>query len=125
MDAINTPGAIPDEEQGWQAIIKWKLKEPSVEECRREMEECLGDNLPTGQTHVHVFYYRVDVIHINTYSYLSIHIELAWQQRRCMNIYIVWLETKRSPVGSTHSCDHNLMRWVMLSTTNIMELPCP
>ncbi len=49
VDAINTPGAIPDLEQGWQAIIKWKLKELSdklVEEYRREMEECLGDNLP-------------------------------------------------------------------------------
>ncbi len=49
VDAINTPGAIPDLEQGWQAVIKWKLKELShklVEEYRREMEECLGDNLP-------------------------------------------------------------------------------
>ena len=49
MDTINTPGAIPDLEQGWQAIIKWKLKELSdklVEEYKREMEECLGDNLP-------------------------------------------------------------------------------
>ena len=48
MDAINTPGAIPDLEQSWQAI-KWKLKELSdmlVEEYRREMEECLGDNIP-------------------------------------------------------------------------------
>ncbi len=49
VDAINTPGAIPDLEQGWQAVIKWKLKELSdklVEEYRREMEECLGGNLP-------------------------------------------------------------------------------
>ncbi len=49
VDAINTPGAIPDLEQGWQAVIKWKLKELSdklVEEYRREMEKCLGDNLP-------------------------------------------------------------------------------
>ena len=49
VDAINTPGAIPDLEQGWQAVIKWKLKELSdklVEEYRKEMEECLGDNLP-------------------------------------------------------------------------------
>ena len=53
-DAINTPGAIPDEEQGWQAIIKWKLKEPSVEECRREMEECLGDNLPMGKRYLRI-----------------------------------------------------------------------
>ena len=54
VDAINTPGAIPDEEQGWQAIIKWKLKEPSVEECRREMEECLGDNLPMGKRYLRI-----------------------------------------------------------------------
>ena len=49
VNTINTPGAIPDLEQGWQAIIKWKLKELSdklVEEYRREMEECLGGNLP-------------------------------------------------------------------------------
>ena len=49
VDAINIPGAIPDLAQGWQAVIKWKLKELSdklVEEYRREMEECLGDNLP-------------------------------------------------------------------------------
>ena len=49
VDAINTPGAIPDLEQGCQAVIKWKLKELSdklVEEYRQEMEESLGDNLP-------------------------------------------------------------------------------
>ena len=49
VDAINTPVAIPDLEQGWQAVIKWKLKELSdklVEEYRREMEECLVDNRP-------------------------------------------------------------------------------
>ena len=49
VDAINTPGTIPDLEQGWQAVIKWKLKELSdklVDEYRKEMEECLGDNLP-------------------------------------------------------------------------------
>ena len=47
--AINTPGALPDLEQGWQAVIKWKLKELSdklVEEYRREMEKCLAGNLP-------------------------------------------------------------------------------
>ena len=49
VDAINKPGAIPDLEQGWQAVIKWKLKELSdklVEEYRKEMEEYLGNNLP-------------------------------------------------------------------------------
>ena len=49
VDAINTPGALPDLEQGWQAIINWKLKQLSdklVEEYRKEMEKLLGDNLP-------------------------------------------------------------------------------
>ena len=49
VDAVNTPGAIPDLEQGWQAIIKWKLKELSdnlVEDYRREMEEYLRGNHP-------------------------------------------------------------------------------
>ena len=49
VDAINTPGAVPDLEQGWQAVIKWNLKELSdklVVEYSREMEECLRDNLP-------------------------------------------------------------------------------
>ena len=52
MNALNKPGVIPDLEQGWQAVIKWTLKEVSdqlVEKYRREVEECLGDNLPMDE----------------------------------------------------------------------------
>ena len=49
VDAINTPGALPDLEQGWQAVIRLQLKEYSdklVREYEREMEESLKGNLP-------------------------------------------------------------------------------
>ena len=49
VNAINTSGAIPNMEQGWQAILKCKLKEQAeklVKEYRQEMEECLTGNLP-------------------------------------------------------------------------------
>ena len=52
VDAINTPGAIPDLEQGWQAVIKWKLKELSdnlVEEYREEMEAYLRSHPPMDE----------------------------------------------------------------------------
>ena len=49
VDAINTPGAIPDLEQGWMAVVKLQLKEYMEElvvEYEREMEESLRGNLP-------------------------------------------------------------------------------
>ena len=49
VDAINTPGALPDLEQGWQAVIRLQLKEYSdklVRGYEREMEESLKGNLP-------------------------------------------------------------------------------
>ena len=49
VDAINTPGALPDLEQGWLAVIRLQLKEYSdklVREYEREMEESLNGNLP-------------------------------------------------------------------------------
>ena len=49
VDAINAPGALPDLEQGWQAVIRLQLKEYSdklVREYEREMEESLKGNLP-------------------------------------------------------------------------------
>ena len=49
VDAINTPGALPDLEQGWQAVITLQLKEYSdtlVESYKSEMEEALRHNLP-------------------------------------------------------------------------------
>ena len=55
LDTINTPGAIPDLEQGWQAVIKWKLKEYSdkvVEEYRREMGDRLVDKLPLDERYL-------------------------------------------------------------------------
>ena len=49
VDAINTPGALPDLEQGWQAVIRLQLKEYSdklVREYESEMEESLKGKLP-------------------------------------------------------------------------------
>ena len=49
VDAINTPGAIPDLEQGWMAVVKLQLKEYTEElvvEYERQMEESLQGNLP-------------------------------------------------------------------------------
>ena len=49
VEEINTPGTVPDLEQGWQAIVKWRIQEVAdklVVEYRREMEESLKGNLP-------------------------------------------------------------------------------
>ena len=49
VNAINTPGALPDLEQGWQAVIRLQLREFSdqlVKEYEKEMEESLRGNLP-------------------------------------------------------------------------------
>ena len=49
VNAINTPGALPDLLQSWQAAIRPQLKEFSdklVREYEREMEESLEGNLP-------------------------------------------------------------------------------
>ena len=49
VEAVNRPGALPDLDQGWQAVVRLELKEASyrlVREYEREMEEALGGNLP-------------------------------------------------------------------------------
>ena len=49
MEAVNRPGALPDLDQGWQAVVRLELKEVSyklVREYEREMEEALEGNLP-------------------------------------------------------------------------------
>lgn len=49
VKAINTPGALPNLEQGWQAVIRLQIKEYTdklVKEYEREMEESLKDILP-------------------------------------------------------------------------------
>ena len=55
VDAINTPGAIPDLEQGWMAVVKLQLKEHTeklVVEYEREMEESLRGNLPMEERNI-------------------------------------------------------------------------
>ena len=55
VDAINIPGALPDLEQGWTAVIKLQLKEHSdklVAEYEREMEESLQGNLPMEESNL-------------------------------------------------------------------------
>ena len=49
VEAINTPGALPNLEQGWQAVIRLQIKEYTdklVREYEREMEESLKGTLP-------------------------------------------------------------------------------
>ena len=49
VEAVNRPGALPDLDQGWQAVVRLELKEASyrlVREYEREMEESLEGNLP-------------------------------------------------------------------------------
>ena len=49
VEAINTPGALPNLEQGWQAVIRLQIKEHTdklVREYEREMEESLKGILP-------------------------------------------------------------------------------
>ena len=55
VDAINIPGALPDLEQGWMAVIKLKVKEHSdqlVSEYKREMEASLQGNLPMEESNL-------------------------------------------------------------------------
>ena len=59
VDAINTPGVIPNLEHRWQAVIKWTLKELSdklVEEYRTEMEECLEGKLPMEERNLMILH---------------------------------------------------------------------
>ena len=49
VEAINTPGALPNLEQGWQAVIRLQVKEYTdklVREYEREMDESLKSILP-------------------------------------------------------------------------------
>ena len=49
MEAVNRPGALPDMDQGWQAVVRLELKECSyklVREYEGEMKEALEGNLP-------------------------------------------------------------------------------
>ena len=49
VEAINTPGALPNLEQGWQAVIRLQIKEYTdklVREYEREMRESLKGILP-------------------------------------------------------------------------------
>ena len=55
VDAINIPGALPDLEQGWMAVIKLQLKEHSDKleaEYEREMEASLRGNLPMEESNL-------------------------------------------------------------------------
>ena len=55
VDTINIPGALPDLEQGWMAVIKLQLKEHSdklVAEYEREMEASLRGNLPMEESNL-------------------------------------------------------------------------
>ena len=49
VEAVNRPGALPDLDQGWQAVVRLELKECSYKlarEYEREMEQALEGNLP-------------------------------------------------------------------------------
>ena len=49
VEAVNRPGALPDLNQGWQAVVRLELREVSyrlVREYEREMEEATGREKP-------------------------------------------------------------------------------
>ena len=49
VEAVNRPGALPDLDQGWQAVVRLEVKEVSYKlarEYEREMEVALEGNLP-------------------------------------------------------------------------------
>ena len=55
VEAVNRPGALPDLDQGWQAVVRLELKEASyrlVREYEREMEESLEGNLPMEESNL-------------------------------------------------------------------------
>ena len=55
VEAVNRPGALPDLDQGWQAVVRLELKEASyrlVREYEREMDESLEGNLPMEESNL-------------------------------------------------------------------------
>ena len=55
VEAINTPGALPNLEQGWQAVIRLQIKEYTdklVREYEREMDESLKGILPLEESNL-------------------------------------------------------------------------
>ena len=55
VETINKPGALPDLDQGWQAVIKVKLQEFSeelVREYKKDMEKELKGNLPMEESNL-------------------------------------------------------------------------
>ena len=55
VEAVNRPGALPDLNQGWQAVVRLELKEASyrlVREYEREMEEAFEGNLPMEESNL-------------------------------------------------------------------------
>ena len=55
VEAVNRPGALPDLDQGWQAVVRLELKEASyrlVREYERVMEEALEGNLPMEESNL-------------------------------------------------------------------------
>ena len=55
VEAVNRPGALPDLDQGWQAVVRLELKEASyrlVREYEREMEKSLEGNLPMEESNL-------------------------------------------------------------------------
>ena len=52
VEAVNKPGALPDLDQGWQAVVRLELNEFSyklVRKYEKEMEEALKGNLPVEE----------------------------------------------------------------------------
>ena len=55
VEAVNKPGALPDLDQGWQAVLRLELKEASyrlVREYEREMEHALEGKLPMEESNL-------------------------------------------------------------------------
>ena len=55
VEAVNKPGALPDLDQGWQAVVRLELEDYSyrlAREYEREMEDSLKGNLPMEEMYL-------------------------------------------------------------------------
>ena len=55
VEAINRPGAVPDLDQGWQAVVRLEIKQHCyklVAEYKKEMRESLEGNIPMEESHL-------------------------------------------------------------------------
>ena len=87
VEAVNRPGALPDLNQGWQAVVRLELKEVSyrlVREYERETEEGLEGNLPMEERNL-----------------LRVHQQTLKKSKECLRQYICRVNPLHSSDGES------------------------